>query len=761
MSSERSSVRTLALGRRGALFYRSIRSAMFAFGQVRYCSERRFPAAMGLRSYLRRHRIDQVLMPNAYGNPWRLACYRRLRADGFPTIVCDRGALPGSWFFDEGFLADSAAYSPERWDRALTDGERARVRGYLAELRASDVALERQGPRTDLVELRRAAGVSRGERVLFVPLQRPHDTAVRFFAGARIDHAGFEAFVSELAVRLAEAPEPWVVLVKQHPLEDHAPRVEGVRVAPDDAHVHDLLESADATLVLTSGVGLLSLAFGKPTFHAGRAFYGGPGLSRPVGSAADAFAKIVAARPPDADRVERFVHHLRTRVYSFGDSRTRLTQDARGRRLRVTDHIDFDELRVLGRLHDVDKPRVLVLSPIAPWPAERGSAARLDAMLRSLIDHGAAVSLCAMISGSITDQEARASLRERYPEANRVEVVPHPGRGARRVARELLRVGVALSGGLREISNLETCPPAFRRRVASLIAETQPTHLLVNYAKLTPAVPDDFDGVAIVDTHDCQTRLVEESQRYAGTRKFVSISRHRESEREALSRYDRVVAINPDEARTFSAWAPAAEVVFIPHFTAAAPLAAISLEEAAYDAFFVGSGSSFNVLGLVWFLERVLPRVRHRLPGYRFAAVGEMTADPRIPARLRRDATLLGRVEDLERIYRRGRVATAPIQAGAGMKTKVVEALAMRRPVVCTRLAADGIALEHRRSAWLADDPGVFAEGLIALHEDPALWERLAAGGSLLHAREHSHDAVAPRIKALLRPALGAKRSAP
>jgi len=733
---------------------------MFAFGEVHYRSERTFPMGLGLGTYLRRRKIDQVLMPNAYGNRWRLACYRRLRAEGFPTIVCDRGALPEAWFFDEGFLDDSDAYRPRRWDHALTAEERADTQRYLSKLRDSHDALETQGRRTEPSHLRERLGISRHERMLFVPLQRPHDTAVRYFGGPVSDHRRFERFVQELARRTADESSGWRVVVKQHPLEEAVPDLDGVALAAPSTHIHDLLEMADATLTLTSGVGLLSLAFGTPTLHLGRAFYGQPGLSQAVQTVAEAAQVLERLSPPDAHKVERFIHHLRTRVYSFGACTTRLARDAQGRRFRATERIDFRELRVLGEAHQVDGARVLVLSPVLPWPADRGSAARLDAMLTSIGQRGARVVLCAICPSGTECDAAIASLRARYPGASRIELVAHPGQGHRRVAREVRRVAAALSGGLSDVANLETCPPAFRRRVATLCSEFSPTHLLVNYAKLTPAIPADFDGVTIVDTHDCQTRLVEESQLHAGTRKHVSLARHERSEQMALSRYERIVAIHPQEAETFARWAPSAEVTFVPHFVEASPLPTLSVEDADYDAFFVGSGSSFNVLALRWLLEHVLPRVRREAPDYRFAAVGAMTTDVRIPEGLRSRAAMLGRVDDLDRIYRSTRVAAAPIRAGAGMKTKVVEALALRRPTVCTPVAADGIALRHGESAWIAADAPGFARGLLALHRDAELWERLATGGFDVHARDHTPAAVAARIEALIRPRAGAKRSA-
>lgn len=156
------------------------------------------------------------------------------------------------------------------------------------------------------------------------------------------------------------------------------------------------------------------------------------------------------------------------------------------------------------------------------------------------------------------------------------------------------------------------------------------------------------------------------------------------------------------------------------------------------------------MLALRWFLDEVLPRIREHVPSYRFAAVGQMTRSRRIEPHLRARGTLLGPVDDLAHIYNKTHTVVAPLRGGAGMKTKVVEALGYRRPIVCTLVAADGIRLEHRKSAWIGEEATELAEGLIALHRDPELWHTLAREGFAVHARHHSPDAVAPAIDALL-----------
>lgn len=739
--------RTLALGAPQSAFYRSLRRILFAFGDVEFVHERMIEPSE-LLEMVRRRELDQVLMPNPYGNPRRLACYRELRAAGIRVIASDRGALPDTWFFDHGFNADSPSYSREAWDRPLAEGERDHVRRYMEELRSGEAALEAQGPRRDGGALRRRLGIDEHSKVLFVPLQRPTDTVVRYFSGAVEDLDEMLEVVARAELLLARGGDDWRVVFKRHPLEPATAPPAGACCAPDDAHVHDLLEMSDAVLVLNSGVGLLSLIFGRPTLHMGQAIYGHSGLATHVRDEHEIAEALGRLDPPSTETVERFVHHLVTRVYSFATMQSELRRNVDGSLTRITRDLTFRDLRVLGREVPLPEARVLVVTPILPWPVSRGSQLRMDTMIRSLIEQGKLVSLCVLNTESRRSTgEIACGLRDRYPEVDRVEVRNHPklARGVGRALHLALLATDAVTGGLHRISNLSTCPPTMRRAVAEVCDTVRPDYVLVSYAKLTPALPRGTDAVTIVDTHDIQVRHVREHQAFSRLWRLVDADRFARSETEALARYDRIIAINPNEAEELRRTCPRADVYCVPAFTDARPDA--GTERHRYDCLFVGSGSSFNVDGLLWFAERVLPRIRAERPGFRLTVVGTVCRSWRARRLRHPGIELFGTCEDLAPMYEQTRVVIAPVLAGAGMKIKVVEALGFAKAIVCTTKAADGIALRHFESACIADDPAAFAEAVLRLSDDDQLRRRIERAALALHAEQHSPEAAARALR--------------
>lgn len=113
-----------------------------------------------------------------------------------------------------------------------------------------------------------------------------------------------------------------------------------------------------------------------------------------------------------------------------------------------------------------------------------------------------------------------------------------------------------------------------------------------------------------------------------------------------------------------------------------------------------------NREGLQRFLDTVWPLVLKARPEAQLRLVGANPPDvsryPQVVAK--------GRVADLAEVYRSAAVAVAAVDTGAGMKTKVLEALFYRVPVVATPLAGEGIA--PTPSLTVATDAIQFADAV-------------------------------------------------
>lgn len=114
-----------------------------------------------------------------------------------------------------------------------------------------------------------------------------------------------------------------------------------------------------------------------------------------------------------------------------------------------------------------------------------------------------------------------------------------------------------------------------------------------------------------------------------------------------------------------------------------------------------------NVDGVCWFAREVLPRLRHQRSDLHFYIVGakpnrEVMRLARLPA-----VHVTGRVDDVRPFLAHADVVVAPLRIARGIQNKVLEAMAMGRPVVATAEAFEGLRVKPGRDLLVctgADD---------------------------------------------------------
>lgn len=116
-----------------------------------------------------------------------------------------------------------------------------------------------------------------------------------------------------------------------------------------------------------------------------------------------------------------------------------------------------------------------------------------------------------------------------------------------------------------------------------------------------------------------------------------------------------------------------------------------------------------NVDAVTWFAEAILPCIRATLPGARFHVVGANPAPAVQKLAQRPGVHVTGRVPDVRPYLAHADVCVAPLRIARGIQNKVLEAMAMARPVVVTQDGLEGIAAHAGREVLLADGEERFA----------------------------------------------------
>jgi glycosyltransferase involved in cell wall biosynthesis len=125
-----------------------------------------------------------------------------------------------------------------------------------------------------------------------------------------------------------------------------------------------------------------------------------------------------------------------------------------------------------------------------------------------------------------------------------------------------------------------------------------------------------------------------------------------------------------------------------------------------------------NADGVRWFVHEVWPLVRSKAPQARFIAVGkappeELANSPGV--------TAPGYVDDPATYWNDSNVFVVPLRAAGGMRVKILDAWGRGLPVISTTIGAEGIACTPGRDILIADQPGEFAQAILAVLDEPLL----------------------------------------
>jgi glycosyltransferase involved in cell wall biosynthesis len=150
-----------------------------------------------------------------------------------------------------------------------------------------------------------------------------------------------------------------------------------------------------------------------------------------------------------------------------------------------------------------------------------------------------------------------------------------------------------------------------------------------------------------------------------------------------------------------------------------------------------------NQDAVTWILDELWPRVLARMPEARLAIAGSNPPDWLRQRAAERGIELQGDVPDATAFVRRLSVVLAPLRAGGGMRIKVLEAMALGKPVVATRLGAGGIDVRNDHDILLADDSDAFAEAVARLLREPETAARVGAAARASVAARYESDALA------------------
>ncbi len=146
-----------------------------------------------------------------------------------------------------------------------------------------------------------------------------------------------------------------------------------------------------------------------------------------------------------------------------------------------------------------------------------------------------------------------------------------------------------------------------------------------------------------------------------------------------------------------------------------------------------------NVESVLYLVEKILPEIRKTLP---VKAVRDLES---------KNIIVTGWVKDIAEIYHSTRVFIAPMQMGAGLQNKLLEAMACGIPCITSQLAGNALMESPDQAFLIGQNPPDYADKVIRLLSNDSEREKLAQQGREFVVNNYTWEQAVKPLEGLLR----------
>jgi len=376
---------------------------------------------------------------------------------------------------------------------------------------------------------------------------------------------------------------------------------------------------------------------------------------------------------------------------------------------------------------------ILFLVHRAPWPPDRGDRIRSWHMFEAL-----AKLAPAHVAALADNAEDAAVAREKMAPLCKSLTIE-----VRKASRPVALAQAVLRG--EPVSNRLFRSAALARHVDDLVGRGGITHIVAFSGQMAQYLPARFGGPVLMDFVDVDSAKFatyaeqDKSQplNWVHAREAVKLGAF---EAEVARKVDASLFVSEAEAAMFRAQSGlgADKVRAIENgidterFDPANPLDAVGTGEGPLAVFTGQMDYRPNIDAVRWFAKDIVPLIRQRHPQARFAIVGRAPTDEVRALAPLPGVTVTGEVLDVRPWLAAADAVVAPLLLARGVQNKLLEAMAMARPVVASAAAAEGIDATPGEHLLVADGANAMAEAVGSLFDDRAA---AAAMGQAARAR--------------------------
>jgi len=134
-----------------------------------------------------------------------------------------------------------------------------------------------------------------------------------------------------------------------------------------------------------------------------------------------------------------------------------------------------------------------------------------------------------------------------------------------------------------------------------------------------------------------------------------------------------------------------------------------------------------NQEGLIWFIDRCWPKIHDKFPSLKFYIAGRRAPEWLVKRFSAPNIIFMGEIADAYEFMNSKSIMIVPLFSGSGMRIKIIEGMALGKPIVTTPIGTEGISTMSGKNILIADNEQGFLLDIERLITDPELFKAISA----------------------------------
>lgn len=171
------------------------------------------------------------------------------------------------------------------------------------------------------------------------------------------------------------------------------------------------------------------------------------------------------------------------------------------------------------------------------------------------------------------------------------------------------------------------------------------------------------------------------------------------------------------------------------------------LPKAFPSLFHIGSMNWMpNEEAIQWFIKNAWPLITKKHPPLKLYLAGRMM--PEWLTNLNQpNIEVIGEVPDARAFILSQAIMVVPLFSGSGIRIKIIEGMALGKPIISTSIGAEGIACRDGEDILIANDPETFLTAVTRCIENPDYCKQLGQNARKLIEKNHSLEQVLKKFE--------------